>query len=414
MPNRTFCLVEKSFGNRGKAEATYLLMVRERGQRPLEIGGFLVDTGCLGIRDAFYNSYFASELDDLIEQAFPGGHREESAAWGRKLVEDAFAYGKSLGFKPARDYKKAARVFGGVRAADCEEVFHFGKDGKPFYVQSSQHSDAEARRIIEHLTRRLGADGFHFIAKVSTAQSESIDDRVDYYLDKFDAGGIKKAKTGLDELAEEFPDNSYVCFGQGVVQMHEKDYEAALRFFNRAVELDPEFAEAWSNKASAHAELDEGVDMIHALRKVLELASPDDEIHASAEELLTNFADSVRKLTGLDLDAYLEAEELFNKACDHIQDEEYDHAIRLITENPERLPTNERTLTLLALCYRNQGKFDLAREALEKALEMDPDHETAQTNLMLLEAEEQGIGYKEIIEKKIEELKAKAEADPSS
>jgi len=135
MANRTYCLYDERFTNNADAEAVFMTVVRERGERPLEIGAFLVDLGCVGIKEAFYTRVELLELEEFKNDAFPYGYREESAAWGRKLVEDAQAYAKSLGLKPHRDCKKAARVLGGVRASDCDEGFHFGKDGKPFYFQ---------------------------------------------------------------------------------------------------------------------------------------------------------------------------------------------------------------------------------------------------------------------------------------
>jgi len=97
------------------------------------------------------------------------------------------AYAKSLGLKVHGDYKKAARVLGGVRAADCDTVFHFGRDGKPFYVQGN-HSDDTARRVMDHLTRKLGQHGFNFLVEATTALSDTLEDRIEYFL--------REARTG--------------------------------------------------------------------------------------------------------------------------------------------------------------------------------------------------------------------------
>ena len=269
MPTRTHCFVDQRFENNGQAELIHLLFVRERAQRPWDAGIFLVDMGCMGIKDAFTSTFTGSELDEFRKKVFPNGFREEPAAWGRKLYEDAVAYGKSLGFTPPRDVKKAARVLGGVQTADCDETFHFGRDGKPFYVQGALHSDAKARRVLNHLTQRLGSEGFHYLVEDGVLPPTTVAERVDALLDEASKGErIKKAKVGLEQLSDEFPDNADVCYGQGVVRLMENHHEKALPFFERAVELEPDHVEAWINKAVTHANLEDAVGMIRSHRKV--------------------------------------------------------------------------------------------------------------------------------------------------
>lgn len=388
MANRTYCYVDQHFQNNSSGVGLFIAMVRERGNRPLEVGGFLLDLGCTGVKDAFYTEINHDELEDFKADAFRTGCREEAAAWGRKLVEEALAYAKSLGLKPHRDYKKAARVFGGVRVSDCETVFHFGgKDGKPLYFQG-KHSDETARRIIEHLERRLGADGFHFVAEITTALADSVEERIEYFLDEAQAGRKKKAQSGIAKLMEAHPENAGVHFAQGVLEVHEANHEAALDAFDRAVELDPEMDEAWINKAGAHRVLEQSYEMVLSLRQVCALTPPDDELHLKAKYSLDAFEEVMQEAEGLSIDAFLAAEKLFKKACEHADNKEYEEAISIILENPDRIPENERTLTLQGACYRALEQWDTARDYLEKALEIDPEHFTARINLMLLRSQE--------------------------
>src|SRR5271165_7417884 len=69
----------------------------------------------------------------------------------RKLVEQAVQYAQGLGFAPHPDYKKAARVFGGLRAKQCSQKFTFGHEGKPFYRRGPRETEEQARRIVSHL-----------------------------------------------------------------------------------------------------------------------------------------------------------------------------------------------------------------------------------------------------------------------
>ena len=69
----------------------------------------------------------------------------------------------ALGFEPHPDFRTAARVLGGLRAADCAENFTFGKDGKPLYFQGPHETGAQAERILQHLKRRCGEGNFHYV-----------------------------------------------------------------------------------------------------------------------------------------------------------------------------------------------------------------------------------------------------------
>lgn len=404
MANKTYCYADQHFENNGSGEALFLALIRERGNRPLEVGGFLLDLGCTGVKDAFYAQIDQDELEAFKADAFRGGCREEEAAWGRKLVEEGLGYAKSLGLKPHRDYKKAARVFGGVRTSDCDTVFRFGgEDGKPLYIQG-KHSDETARHMIEHLARRLGADGFHFIAEVTTALSDSPDERIDYFLDEAEAGRRKKAQFGIEELLEEYPEEAKVHFAQGVLHVYKKKHEDALDAFDRAVELNPEMDEAWMNKASAHRQLGQSYDMVLALRKVCELTPSDDELHLQAKDSLAYFEEVIQGAEGISTEAYLVAEGLFREAADLHENEEHEAAISVIVDNPARLPENERTLTLLGACYRALEQWDTARDCFKKALEINPEHFTARINLMMLDAAESGQGLSSMLAETLEKI----------
>jgi hypothetical protein len=84
----------------------------------------------------------------------------------RKLVEQAVAYAQGLGFAPHPDFKKAARVFGGLKADECGRQFTFGRDGKPFYCSGPNETEEQSCRIVTQLTRRCGEGNFHYLVGV--------------------------------------------------------------------------------------------------------------------------------------------------------------------------------------------------------------------------------------------------------
>ena len=134
------------------------------GGKRVEAGIFLIDVLCLGAKLAVYEDCgaadYGSRIRDHYRSRFPIVTTEPWRA--RRLVEQSVQYAGTLGFAPHPDYKQAARVFGGLRAEQCSQQFTFGYQGKPCYRRGPRETEAEARRIIEHLERRCGPGNYNY------------------------------------------------------------------------------------------------------------------------------------------------------------------------------------------------------------------------------------------------------------
>jgi hypothetical protein len=133
------------------------------GQR-VQVGVFLVDVFCLGAKLAVYEDCalddYRRRIRNHYQSSFPMVSVEPCCA--RKLVEQAVQYAQSLGLAPHPDYKKAARVFGGVQAAQCAQQFTFGYNGKPFYRRGPRETEAQALRFVRHLERCCGPGNYDY------------------------------------------------------------------------------------------------------------------------------------------------------------------------------------------------------------------------------------------------------------
>ncbi|RKT43609.1 hypothetical protein [Thiocapsa rosea] len=132
--------------------------------------GMVVDVFCLGIKNALYKIVDAAEYPTVLAR-IQGNPTESFEArdpsYARKLVEDALAYAKDLGFEPHADYRIARLIFGDIDAGACPVSFTFGKDGKPFYINGPNDTTAMQRRIVKQLERRCGPGRYNYLVTVS-------------------------------------------------------------------------------------------------------------------------------------------------------------------------------------------------------------------------------------------------------
>ena len=153
----------------------YVVAARIRDNGRVELGAFLLDLWCLGVRDAvFADNYSDREFREDLEQHLPDDQREPfHPAMAKKLVEGAVEYAQKLGFAPHRDYRKACRVFNGINAAACPETFTYGKDGKPMFISGESFSQERIARVLAILEARCGKDGFHYVCQVEDPEADA-------------------------------------------------------------------------------------------------------------------------------------------------------------------------------------------------------------------------------------------------
>jgi hypothetical protein len=153
-----------------------VLVSRRMGDQ-VAVGMFLLDTGCLGVKDAFLTVSSPCDYQSLVDRFRGGGHLVPvEPEYARKLVEDAAQYAAKLGFEPHKDYRKAKVIFGAIDTRLCNTRFQFGKDGKPFYCSGPSDSPARRQQILDILTKRCGPGGFHYIVGIGDSGFHELDD----------------------------------------------------------------------------------------------------------------------------------------------------------------------------------------------------------------------------------------------
>jgi len=140
-----------------------VIVVREVQEDVLAVGVVLLDSYCLGVKNAFLRMSTHAMFDDLMEEVSVAEFLEVvPPSHARKRIDGAIAYARNLGFEPHPDFKDASVVFEGIDPAGCDVEFTYGQDGKPHYISGPSHTPAQSRQIIAQLERQLGPDGFNF------------------------------------------------------------------------------------------------------------------------------------------------------------------------------------------------------------------------------------------------------------
>jgi hypothetical protein len=157
-----------------------LILARRTGVGTIATSLFLLDTYCLGIKDAFFREADAAEFEAMIaacgaETPFA----DVDPSYARKLLRDLAAYARSIGLEPAAEFAASELLFGDIRADDCNVDFQFGFEGKPLYIPGPTDTPAQIRRRIKQLEQHLGEDGFDFESPFDDFDDEAFDDDFD-------------------------------------------------------------------------------------------------------------------------------------------------------------------------------------------------------------------------------------------
>jgi hypothetical protein len=149
----------------GHSGLVTVLVARDRGGSTAGACFYLVDTWCLGLKDAAGPQPMnRRRLGGFIQQIFSSW--DEPAVQvpldlGRQIVYGAIGYARELGFKPHPDFGRAAGYLGEWNE-ECELTF--GRDGKPMCI-SGPYDDGE--KIIRTLHRSLGDGNYDFAHMIS-------------------------------------------------------------------------------------------------------------------------------------------------------------------------------------------------------------------------------------------------------
>jgi len=217
-----------------------------------------------------------------------------------------------------------------------------------------------------------------------------IEEKVDNALEMAEKGRVSSAENEITKLLIKHPNNHSVQFAMGVICLMKNNYDSAIKYFDRALAIFPDFIEAWFNKGAAHQRKLDVSEMIHSYQKVIELGDPKEDFVRQAQNILTGFEKSVRKESGITLDKYLQAKDKFIAAFALMEKRDWERALAGFQEVLSINPTHIQTFGNMGLCYAALGRKQDALNALNRALELDPKYEPAIINREMVKSLREG------------------------
>jgi len=94
-----------------------------------------------------------------------GEFRLVEPSYAKTLIHEAKDYAMRIGFKPHRDFIKVQWMLKNIPIDDTQ-MFTFGKDNKPFYIQGPNESQADVRHIMQTLETYSGQDKYDYILEI--------------------------------------------------------------------------------------------------------------------------------------------------------------------------------------------------------------------------------------------------------
>ena len=297
-------------------------------------------------------------------------------ALGHLYSELAAAYGNRGDY-----FNKAVESYRAALTADPSATF-IAEELSDLYIQSGRlreavleaedqlkqnPNDLNARRLLARIYTRLIGD-----------QSNT------------DQSMVKKAIEQFEKITEGDPKDIESWLMLGRLNKASQNSTEALKDFKKAQELDPDNEDAMTGLAMVYTDLGDNKAAADLLQKV---ADKNPNPHS-----LINLAGVYEQLKDYPLAAEMLRRALQQQpgnselkqmlAEDLLQTDQVDEAAKLYQDLADEDPKDAKALVRLSQIYRQKGDFAKARQALDKAKEIDPGNvEIQYYDGLLLEAE---------------------------
>lgn len=173
------CYINPDWQEQGIA---HIIVTRNRAGGNIVYASFLVDTFCLGVKDADYVIDFTPKaLEDILEH-FRKYHEMEEIDYDKvhNIIYGAIEFAEEGGIEPVKEFNTASYIL----SEDTDDIplieYDYGRDGKHFLVISPEGKE---RRYLSTLAENLG-DDFSFVDLAEDDEMEESEGMRDFFEEK--------------------------------------------------------------------------------------------------------------------------------------------------------------------------------------------------------------------------------------
>ena len=158
----------------GQLASIILSRVHSNGNISFSI--YLVDLGCLGVKDSLY--YFnmpSDEYQDYIEK-FEDKLPSETISYelAHNIVYAGIQFAEEYGFKPCKEFTSVTKYMleEDTDGIELIEIEVGAEDGNPLYINNGYETPTKVNQILKQLEKTAGVGNFTFIDNVAGFEDE--------------------------------------------------------------------------------------------------------------------------------------------------------------------------------------------------------------------------------------------------
>ena len=168
--------------------------------------------------------------------------------------------------------------------------------------------------------------------------------------------------------------------GLPVFNAMQNQYDAAIGYFKKAVDVFPIFVEAQYNLAVAYKSIFDMAIMIRAFENVIDLTQPGTDFYTNVRDMIQGMEKTMRENNGVGLDAFISAQDEFDRAFGLMERGDWKSAVKGFERSIRWNSTLPQPYGNMGLWHAKMGNKQAALAAFDKAIAIDPNYEPAILN----------------------------------
>ena len=250
-------------------------------------------------------------------------------------------------------------------------------------INQTTGSGKEFKKEIEKLDNRIDN-------RIKEAENQKDENKEltawDYLLKGFSASEANETDKAIEYYSKAIelkPDYAEAYNNRGNIFAEKKQYDKALEDYSKAIELKPDYAKAFCNRGITYSEMKQYDKALEAYSKAIEYKSDYAEAYNNRGNIFAEKKQYDKALEDYSKAIELKqdfAEAFCNRGSTHNELKQYDKALEDYSKAIELKPDYAKAYNNRGGTYTNMKQYDRALEDYSKAIELKPDYANAYNN----------------------------------